>query len=85
MSASKAILLVNLALQILLALLQHVQLRAQPQDGILGAVLALLLGGAAEPAPHLDRCIQTFTALQKGRNRIKKIGRPWRLIVYRSL
>lgn len=53
MLAREGVLLVDLALEILLALLQHIKLRSESQDGILGAVLPLLLGGAAEPAPHL--------------------------------
>ena len=49
-------LLINLVLKVLLALLQHVQLGPKSQDGILGAVLALLRTAAAEPAPH-DRFV----------------------------
>lgn len=43
-------LLLHLIPQMLLALLQHVQLRAQPQDSVLGRIFLSLGRAAAEPA-----------------------------------
>ena len=49
---SDPILLLYLALQVLLTLLEHVQLRSKTQDGILGALFPLLRSPAAKPAPN---------------------------------
>ena len=54
--ARDGVLLGHLVLQVLLALLQHVELLPQRQDGLLGRVLARLRAAAAgEPAPHDGR------------------------------
>ena len=46
-------LLRHLVLEMLLALLQHVQLLPQRKDGLFGRILARLgAAAAAEPAPH---------------------------------
>lgn len=51
--AGCGVLIGNLVLQVRLALLQHIQLRAQPKDSSLGRVFAVLRRtAAAEPAPH---------------------------------
>jgi hypothetical protein len=44
------ILLIHLVLEVPLALLQHVKLRPQPEDGVLRGILLLLSRGPAEPA-----------------------------------
>lgn len=49
------ILLRDLILEMLLPLLQHIQLSAQHQDSVLGRLLALLGGCAAEPGPHVGK------------------------------
>jgi hypothetical protein len=46
-------LFVYLVLQVLFSLLQHLKLRAEADDGILGRVFASLGGTASKPAPHL--------------------------------
>lgn len=48
--AGNGVLFIHLGLEVTLALLEHLELRAQADDGVLGRVL--LLGRAtAEPAP----------------------------------
>lgn len=50
----QAILLVYLVLEVFLAFLEHLQLRPEGEDCILGSILLLRSGTAKEPAP--PRC-----------------------------
>lgn len=49
----------------LLTLLQHHQLGAQIQDGLLGRVLGLC-GAASKPTPHLERYVMVLKSVDKG-------------------
>jgi hypothetical protein len=47
----QGVLLIRLGLEVFLSLLQHIELRSEAQNGILGAVFPLLRSAAAKPAP----------------------------------
>lgn len=62
----RGILLRNLILQMFLPLLQHIQLLPQEQDSVLGGILALLSGSAAEPGPHIGSYRKEKNSVSRG-------------------
>lgn len=73
-----SILFVNLALQMLLPLLKHLQLRSQAQYSILRCILAFLRALPSEPTPdarHDDRIMAGHEQLSEMLSRLLALGR----------